>query len=79
MISGTFQKKRWNLKATHLYQDGQIVGALGALVDDPCPISWCTHPLRAVQWKTGESGLLCMGNLQERPDGEYDVIVGVGE
>lgn len=79
MIPDAFLEKKWNLQAKHLYQGGQIVGALGALVDDPCPISWCTHPLRAIQWSTGEAGVLCMGNLQERPDGEYDVVEGWGE
>ncbi len=79
MIADHFLQKKWNLKAKHLYRDGRIVAELGDLVEDPCPISWCTRPLRVVQWKTGESRALCMGNLQERPDGEYNVVAGLGE
>ncbi len=79
MTTDTFLQKKWTLKAKYLYQDGRIVAELGDLVEDPCPVSWCTHPLRAAKWKTGGSGLLCLGNLQERPDGEYDVVEGIGE
>ncbi len=74
MTTRAFLEKKWNLKAKHMYQDGQIVAGFGGLVEDPCPVSWCTHPLRAIQWKTGESGLVCMGSLQARPDGEYDAV-----
>ncbi len=79
MITDPFLQKKWNLKAKHLYQDGRIVAEFGDLVEEPCVVSWCTHPLRAIQWKTGESDTICMGNLQERPDGEYDLVDGVGE
>ena len=79
MTTDLFLQKKWDLKAKHVYQDGRIVAELGDLVEDPCPVSWCTHPLRAIQWKTGETGSVCIGNLQERPDGEFDVVEDVGE
>ncbi len=79
MTTDIFLQKKWDLKAKHVYQDGQIVAELEGLVEGRCPVSWCPHPLRVVQWKTGEGGILCMGNLQDRPDGEYDVVEDVGE
>ncbi len=79
MTTDPFLQKKWDLKAKHVCQGGRIVAELGDLVEDPCPVSWCTYPLRAIQWKIGGSGVICMGNLKERPDGAYDVVEGWGE
>lgn len=73
-MKDTFVEKKWIPGSRYIYEDGQVIADLGPVLEEHCPLRWCPHPLRRASFRDGHQVTVCMGNLVERPDGQYDAV-----